>query len=51
MIAWLTAHWDTVVMIGSLVLNALGVSGVVPPARAPKGYVKPIERRDFGDRS
>jgi lysozyme len=37
--AWISAHWDTLVMIGSLVLNALGVTGVVPPARTPRGFV------------
>jgi hypothetical protein len=37
--AWISAHWDTIVMIGSLLLNALGVSGVVPPARTPRGFV------------
>lgn len=33
MIGWLHSNWDTIVMIGSLVLNALGGLGVVPPIR------------------
>jgi hypothetical protein len=33
MIGWLTSHWDTIVLIGSVVLNALGGLGVVKPIR------------------
>lgn len=33
MIEWIHSNWDTVVAIGSIILNVLGGLGIVPPLR------------------
>lgn len=40
MAQFISDHWNNLLLIGSIILNMLGVSGVVPPARIPKGFAK-----------
>lgn len=40
MFKFIQDNWDSIVLIGSLVLNLLGVSGKVAPIGTPKGFAK-----------
>ena len=43
MIGWLQQHWDTIALVASVLLNALGVTGKVPPIGTPRGFARMTE--------
>lgn len=46
MIHWLQQHWDSIALVASVLLNALGVSGKVPPIGTPRGFAKLTDESD-----
>lgn len=43
MFGWIRDNWETIALVGSLILNALGVTGKVPPVATPKGFARLLD--------